>query len=576
MKRFKSLLCNLNFGLKWFPAALQAAKFIITLPKALPWAVAPQALQANKKERFSLARRARSAIAQGNAGNALGKINNSIAACKAARSLIFLFCIIFNSLFAQESKPVVIDADIVDYNGKIITLQGNSTVDHELGKIRAQQITLIPDNEDKKLRFAYLKMHDEVEIALHDGGQLSCENAEIDYHKLTGNFSGGPQQEYVIYTENLKGRDPKVMIPLQIKSRLMGIHLRRENQPGSSGALVISQITADNDVSVNYNNDFRSIADHGLYERQEQGQGFLSLGANEQSGICQVSNRNGDLINANKISIDTSKRELQFDSPKGSIFTHNGDELDSEIDFSCGNMAWNEPQDVLILRDQVEVNYKGVGALTNPDEIRIHRTLIDGHKKVSMIDGIGHSVLNYRDEKKNESHVLTTHNSFVLDRQRMQAHLDSPRDANKNVLENLQVHFADSMGEIYADEMYVNYQEINNRMTPVKIFLKGNVWLLSRSSADKEDPGKILQFAMADRLEYDVPTKEMLCMADGNKRVLFFDKNNNLQVSAPSVKARRDPLTKKDAIQGMGDVRFSFIEKEYEQLKKRFESKWQP
>lgn len=403
----------------------------------------------------------------------------------------------------EQAKPLMKGAaDKVEFSldGKIIALHGNATVDHELGKVEAQQMTLTPETEGKKLRLANIKMNEGVKIALQDGGKLSCEEAEIDYHTLTGKFSGGPQ-EHVTYNEYLKGRDLKVTTAFEVKSRTMGIRLQQENQKESS-SIVISQITADNDVSVHYNNDFLAVANHGLYERG------------------------------------------------------------------------NEQQDVLVLRDDVEVNYKGVGKLTNPSEIQIHRKLIDGRKQVSLIDCAGQSVLNYQDEKKNESHVLTTHNKFMLDHQLMRAHLDSPRDVDNNVLENLQVHFIDPMGEIYADEVFVDYKEINKRMTPIKLLLKGNVWLLSRTSADKDDPGKVVQFAMADCVEYDIAAKEMLCMADFNKRVLFFDKNNNLQISAPAVKAKRDSLTQKNAIQGMGDVRFSFIEKEFEQLKKRFESRY--
>ncbi len=480
----------------------------------------------------------------------------------------------FSVLSAQELKPLIIDADFVDYNGKLIKLNGKACVNHELGQVQAENILLIPENEDKKLRFASVKMHDEVKIDLQDGGQLSCTEAEIDYHTLTGQFLGGALQPYVSYIENIKGRDPNTWAKLEVKSSKMAIRLQPESAQVSS--LVIHEIKAEHDVCVNFNNEFFALADHALYARKDlqshakknPQSATLSLQANE-SGICQVSNRNGDIIDSKKITLDTSTRELQFESPKGFLFASHEEEAQCEIAFSCDSMTWKEPQDLLILRDQVIVNYKGIGTLTNPNEIRIQRQLIQGHKQVSLIDCVGQSELNYQDEKKGEKHKLTTHHRFVLDHQHQQAHLSSPRDSDNNVLEDFQVHFTDPMGEIFADEVFITYKEINKTMTPVKLLLKGHVWLLSRTSVDKEDPGKILQFAVADRIEYDIPTKEMLCLADLNKRVLFFDKNNNLQISASSVKAKRDLHTHKDSIQGIGDVRFSFIEKEYEQLKKR-------
>lgn len=506
-------------------------------------------------------------------------------------TLFFLFACLQYSINLQASQPLLIDSDLVNYNGKLITLTGHATVNHELGKVEAHQIILTPETVGKKMHIAYLQMFDGVNISLQDGGHLSCSEAVVDYHALTGKFSSGPQG-YVVYKENLRGRTQNSKIPLEVKSLTMSILLKRMNQQDSP--LVINQITVDDDVAVNYNGDFFATADHGIYKREEilsdamqepnsglltpslagkllSSQSILLLEANEPLGTCQIKNRNGDFIKAKNINIDILKHEILFDAVHGSLFTHRGNEKD-EINFSCDTMIWNEPQDLLTLRDQVQVNYIGIGTLHNPYEIRIQRQLINGNKQLKTIDCLGETVLKYQDDKKHENHILTAYDRLVLNHQHKQAYLSSPRDSNNRVLENLQVHFSDSLGEIYADEVFVDYREIDKKMTPVKLFLKGNVWLLSRTKADKEDPGKFLQFVMADRIEYDIATKEMLCMADFNKRVLFFDRSNNLQVSAPSVKARRDSQTRKDTIQGMGDVRFSFIEKEFELMKKRFSS----
>lgn len=493
----------------------------------------------------------------------------------AAYQSLFYAIILFAPLWAEEPKPLMIDSEWAHYDGKMIVLEGKSSVDHELGKVEAQKITLIPEKEGKKLRFSYLKMNGGVKIALQDGGELSCEEAEIDYGTLTGKFSGNPQHEYVTYNEYLKGQDSKTSIPLEVKGKEMSIQLKCN--PQQLSLIFIDQIKAEDHVSISYNRNLFATADQGCYERKDNEQtkdkkktGILSLYAKEKEGVCRINNTNGDLVDAKKICVDIDKEELQFEEPQGALFINDSEK--GEIQFSCGSMAWSESQDILTMRDQVVVHYKGIGTLTNPNEIQVHRQLMDGHKQVSFIDCIGATELHYQDEKKHEMHALKTFQGFQLDHRKLQAHLVSPRDSNQQVLENLQVHFSDSMGEIFADEVFITYKEINKKMTPVKLFLKGNVWLLSRTSADKEDPGKILQFAMADRVEYDVAAKEVLCLADFNKRVLFFDKNNNLQISAPSVKAKRDPNTQKEAIQGMGDVRFSFIDQENEQMKKRFGS----
>ena len=64
----------------------------------------------------------------------------------------------------------------------------------------------------------------------------------------------------------------------------------------------------------------------------------------------------------------------------------------------------------------------------------------------------------------------------------------------------------------------------------------------------------------------------VLSASEGN-RVLLFDKVNNIQMSAPSLKIQHDPSSQKELIKGMGDVRFTFLEKELAQVKQHFKQK---
>lgn len=487
----------------------------------------------------------------------------------------FLCLLIFlGSLQAEESRPLVIDSEFADYDGTQFVLTGHATVEHELGKVEANCLTVLPEKEGKKLRFACLKMNEDVKISLLDGGQLSCPNAIIDYHDMTGRFWSEPSQEFVTYTEKLK--DGK-STPIEVKSQEMLIRLS-QNQKESS-QILISQITAEQNVSVNYNNDYFAVSDTGEYQRFDPSTpeeklnasnvpGLISLKSSGESGICQIRNKSGDLIDADQIKINTMKRELEFDAPHGFISYDSNQQKNSEIDFSCGTMNLNEAKDILILSDDVAICSNGIGKLTNPREIRIYRQLLNGKKQISLIESIGESRLDYKDEKNNSDYVLITHEKFTLDPQKNQAHFASPRDDSGNVVSDKQVHFIDPSFEIFADDAFINYKEVDKKMSPTNIFLIGNVCLIGKASDDAE--AKYVKFAIADRVDYDIPTQEMIFSSENKKRVLFFDKTNNLQISAPSVKVKRNLTTKKDAIQGIGDVRFSFIDKEFNQLKKRF------
>jgi hypothetical protein len=133
-----------------------------------------------------------------------------------------------------------------------------------------------------------------------------------------------------------------------------------------------------------------------------------------------------------------------------------------------------------------------------------------------------------------------------------------------------QIYFEDPMGKIHADAVQIDYEHGDQEISPTKIVLSGHVQLLNSFSSHSEDKNSILQYAIADTVQYFPQTKEMILSATDRKRVLFYDKINNLQVSAPELKIKRDSKVKKDTIQGIGDVRFTFVGHEFEQLCERF------
>lgn len=499
--------------------------------------------------------------------------------------IFFLFGIIFFAdCRAVQEEMMVIDSALADYDGKKITLSGNVVVEHELGKISANQVVLFPENEEKKVRFAYLKMNDNVKISLKDGGQLNCSIADLDYKSMTGKFSGNPQQEYVIYTESCKDK-AGISVPLVVKSRQMNVQItREESQNSQTPKSLLNEITAESNVTVNYNHDFIITSDQAQYQRLQKEKenntssqprlpGLIQFRAAEQAGFCQVTNRNGDMIRANQIYIDTLKRHLLFLYPKGIIFSpSHGDQKEepTRTEFSSDTMTWEEPKDLLILRDHVVVNQKGIGQIANNEEVQIHRHVVGGKKLLRSIDSSGETIMTLLDEAKGIMHTLTCYGKVILDNEHLITHLESPRDAYGKVLPGKQVFFEDRLGEVYADKADLLYEYANKSIVPAKLILTGNVWILNRSTAHEEDPGKFLQYSIAETVEFYPQTKEMHFFSKENGRVLFFDKANNVQMSAPALKIKRDPNSKADSIHGVGDVRFSFLENELEQLRKRF------
>lgn len=491
---------------------------------------------------------------------------------------LWISMIVLSAAFAEDDM-MMIDSAEANYDGRQITLNGSVVVEHDIGKITANHMVVTPEEDEKKVRLAYLKMNDDVRIALKDGAQLTCSTAELDYVGLRGRFLGGSQHEYVVYTENCKDK-AGIKSALLLKSRLMSVKISKADGAKPSPKSMITEMTAENNVTVNYNNDFIAAADYAMYQRVKPDtsdsnpahiQGLISLRSTDQNGTCQVTNRNGDLIRANQICIDTNKRHLFFAFPKGAIYAAQESGGVDRIDFSSDSMTWDEPRDLLALHDHVVVNQKGVGRLSNEKEVLVYQCTKNGKKQLRSVESVGKTMIDYIDEEKGMTHHLVCHHKATLDHEHLQSVLESPTDANGNVLEGKQVYFQDALGEIYADKVLLDYDyNTCHNIVLRQVTLIGNVRILNRKSQDLEETGTLMQYALADRVEFFPETREMTFSSTGKKRVLFYDKGNNVKVSATALKIKREPGMKSESIQGVGDVRFSFVDKEFDQIRKQF------
>lgn len=477
---------------------------------------------------------------------------------------------LFFSVLSAEAPVVSIDSARANYDGKQIILDGDVVVEHELGKICAKHIVLTPEDDQKKLSIARLKMQEDVRLELKDGGQLLCSTADLDYLKMEGRFLGNRGQEYVIYSENCKG-DKR--LPLLFKSREMHVQLKREDDKKTS----VSEMTAYQNVTLNYNHDFIASSDHATYKRSENvGEdthvlpGSICLKAADTCGMCQITNKNGDLIRSNAINIDTVKQNMSFTYPRGFINTTNKQSKPEKLTFESDDLKWDDQLKVLTFVGNIKIDQKSYGELLGEDEVRLYYTEENGKKKIKEVESLGETVIAHIDDDKKLIHTLTSYGKTTVDHLLLTTTIESPLDSNGNVIEGTQIYFHDVLGEIYADKAVLDYKETDGLVTLEKLTLKGNVRILNRSNVNPEESEAFLQYALTDIAEFYPATSELLMTAEDNARVLFYDKANNLSVSATGVKIKRNAMTKKESIQGIGDARFSLVDHELDKLKTHF------
>lgn len=470
------------------------------------------------------------------------------------------------SLWGNEDDSMAVSSGLAEYDGKEISLVGDVVIQHDLGKIQAHRLAILPaTSQDKKMKCSALKMDEDVIIDLHGGGQLRCQHAQVDCEQMTGIFEGSQKQIDVVYTDVKHEND--VAIPFIMKSSKVSAELAREENDHT----VIRHIQADGHVRVFYNSVYTVLADTATFKRtpsEKTSSGILFLTVkNPVTESCWMTSEQGDRIQADHITIDTLKRELTCQSPRGTL-VNTPDE--KPIQFSSQRLRWDDSHQTLTLENDVQIHQPTLGDIKTPKDVQIAQHIVDGRKVIRTISASEETELTYSDVDRKITHKLICHGPLVVDHEHSQVIFNSPVNANGQTPEDKQVYFEDLMGDIYADHAILSYK-MDKELVPQKLVMTGHVKILNRFDGHVQESGSILQYALADEVEYIPATKEMI-LSGHDQRVLIYDKVNNVQMSAPSFKITRDEKAPKGSIKGMGDVRFTFVDHEIKQFLQRFEN----
>jgi lipopolysaccharide export system protein LptA len=315
----------------------------------------------------------------------------------------------------------------------------------------------------------------------------------------------------------------------------------------------------------------RLNADRGFIDEVDKGNkvegqtlpGFITLMAHGEQGTCSLDTPDGKQICATCIYVDTSTRKLVLENPEGHMMISRGEAVaEQNLSFSAKQLVWEEPFHTMTLRDQVVFNQGDMGTLNADDQVEVRESIENGKRILNAIISRGKTVLTYL-ETGGITHTLMAYGEIFIDHEQMEVRLTNPP--------NRKVHFKDNFGEFFSDKARVEYAMINYHIRPVKLILDGHVHVRNQFARVESPENPLIQYALADHIEYSLKTNEVTLSANKGERVLFYDKLNNVQVSAPALKMKRDPYTNQESIKGEGDVRFTFVKHELDRLQAYFE-----
>jgi lipopolysaccharide export system protein LptA len=496
------------------------------------------------------------------------------------RFFYLLICLLYStvSLYAKEKvlNQVTLSSDQLEHDGKRTVLKGHVALENEMGIITCDLASVFQETQNGGPEQAKIRLQQNVDIDLGKEGHLHCSRADIDTKDLTGVFLGGTQEDFVVFTEQPYLEDKK---PIVLKSRRLFLHMNPTENEEIKKSYRIQELIAEYNVSVDYRNTFSAFSDQMTFrhhndigkENENALQGLVSLQAKGVGGTCQVITKNGDVIKAQQIYMDTQQQRVLFDHPIGtiSIQDHNEYRNIDSFDFSAGVLTWDQESQVLSLADQVMVYHKEIGCMTSSGQVQVCLKQGKGVQKIEWMTSSGQTELTYVDAK-GETHFLQCHDKVFVDAVQYKIKLNSPNHEGATPTEK-QVFFHNDFAEVYADDVEIEYVMLDEKPSLAKLQLLGHVKILNHnlSQENKEEQG-ILQYALADAVDYNPDSQEMRLYAVEDGRVLFYDCSKKVQVSAPAVQVKTNPLTKKVFYEGEGDVRFTFIENELDTFAKSF------
>jgi hypothetical protein len=387
---------------------------------------------------------------------------------------------------------------------------------------------------------------------------ICAENVQIQGYNLPGNQLTPFNSEAMNIDSSLTAQFLKINL-LENTAKLEGgvslLQKPNEKFPSSftlSAERVSTQVMKtqtiflEEDVKINYDNKWNVKADYGFYECEADRAKIILW---SETSLCEAhSLLNKTRIRAKSIETYPKKRIIEFLKPQGIISLKEEGNQAQELEFSSAVLTWKEENEECILNNDVTVVLPNKNILLTTDkELRIKK----GKQGIREIRSKGNTLLNCKN--KDRGFIISCIGEVLVNDDQQLVQMQSA-----NVSE--QLLFRDDMGKVYADRAELEYQMIDQKMVPLKIVFLGNVLVLNR-----EPP--LQQRALADQLTFFFPTHELILAANSKKRVLFYDQTNNLEMSARGVKVTRCKDTKKDSIQGVGDVRFKFDEQEFAQLK---------
>jgi lipopolysaccharide export system protein LptA len=381
-------------------------------------------------------------------------------------------------LLVAALKQLVVESDYADSDGETVVLQGNVSVSHELGRVRAGEARFRKQQlPDRPYPGHEVELHERVVLDFLDGGTLTCGDAYMSTDAMKAQFFDG-----VRYRDDSNASSP-TQEPFSLACDRMEVQLHRLSD-------MEEELPAERQVT---------IAKDKLKSASAWGNVRLLHGDAFSADCCEAH----------------YCRQPTVEQLPDSLRTLYNPEAHHRSEMPC---------DMVELSRDVEMEQQGLGLMSSDGQVWVTRRLLEGKPYIDMVCCSGNTELS------NDERSVTCHGALVVDRNSRQARLTSPAP-------DLPVLYEDALGAIHADKVVIDYGAEGEGHQLSRVLLTGNVRILSHHP--DQTAGLGIQYALADSVEYDPQLEKLTLSADEGHRVLFLDEGHETKVSASGVVIKR-------------------------------------
>lgn len=466
----------------------------------------------------------------------------------------------FLLLAAETPQSTSLSSSHAAYDGNALVLTGHVVLDHGLGKMQAENASLQRQEAGHDFPFSLIELHKEVMLNLKNSSSLSCDKANLDFTMLQG-FLFSSDEQKVVFTDLIKKKTP-----IKLTGNKAELSFSKNGHDGKKSDYEIQTILAKEEVLLEYGKDFVLYADQALYRKQlpqdnktapREFQGIISASPKDRNGFCTLKHGE-DEIRAASMDVDLLHAKVSMLRAKGILTSPIFPQMQKgALQFQCEHLLWDQGREILTLKGNAHLQEENLGVIDAEDEITLSYSQVEGKNVLKTIETKNRSYIQYG------AHQLTCFGPILLSRENLTASLNSPA-FNGVVPKEKQLYYQEGDLKVFADKAGIEYSLLGSVMQPVSLVLKENVRLYSQDATGHR------RFALADRLSYSPTTRTFILSALPGKKVLFRDETEKVDISGQEVHITFDPATKKERIQGIGNIQLSLSADEINLLKKMF------